>query len=220
MPTSGERIRQLRILKNLSQQELSSDLGYKTYTTVSKWESDASLPPGKELKKLAAYFEVSTDYLLGLDECESNYLINEIQNTVEVNFIESLNAGYLYTSEPTDDNTVSTIEVPNHILTEDPDKYFAIKVRTDSMNRIINSGDTIIVLDYNKINNPIHNTGDIIIVNINGEYRLEHLRMTDSTIHLEPFSYLDGFETITYSKEEFNNLEILGKVIYTFRIFN
>ena len=37
MPTSGERIRKLRILRNLSQQELSHDLGYKTYTTVSKW---------------------------------------------------------------------------------------------------------------------------------------------------------------------------------------
>lgn len=220
MPTSGERIRQLRILKNLSQQELSRDLGYKTYTTVSKWESDASLPPGKELKKLANYFEVSTDYLLGLDNYDSKYLVNEIQNTVEVNFIESLNAGYLYTNGSNDDKIVPTIEVPNYVLTEDPDKYFAIKVRTDSMNRIINSGDNIIVLDYNKIDHPIHNTGDIIIVNINGEYKLEHLRMTDSTVHLEPFSYLDGFETITYSKEEFNNLEILGKVIYAFRIFN
>jgi Predicted transcriptional regulators len=103
MPTSGERIRQLRILKNLSQQELSHDLGYKTYTTVSKWESDASLPPGKELKKLANYFEVSTDYLLGLDNYDSKYLVNEIQNTVEVNFIESLNAGYLYTNGSNDD---------------------------------------------------------------------------------------------------------------------
>lgn len=221
MPTSGERIRKLRILRNLSQQELSHDLGYKTYTTVSKWESDASLPPGKELKKLATYFEVSTDYLLGLDNYPSNYLVNEMQNTVEVNFIESLSAGYLYTDSSNNKNQeLPTIQIPNHILTEDPDKYFVIKLRTDSLNRIINSGDNIVVLNYSKINDPIHNTGDIVIVKINGEYKLEHLRVTDSTVHLEPYSYLDGFETITYSKKEFNNLEVIGKVIYAFRIFN
>lgn len=221
MTTSGERIRQLRVLKNLSQQELSHDLGYKTYTTVSKWESDASLPPGKELKKLATYFQVSTDFLLGLDNYPSSYVLNEMQNTVEINFIESINAGYLYTTGPNEDmKELPTVQVPIHILTEDPDKYFVIKVRTDSMNRMINSGDNIVVLNYNKIEHPIHNTGDIIIVKIDNEYKLEHLRMTDSTVHLEPFSYLDGFETLTYSKKEFKHLEIIGKVVYAFRIFN
>ena len=117
MPTSGERIRKLRILKKLSQQELSHDLGYKTYTTISKWESDASLPPGKELKKLATYFEVTTDYLLGLDNFPSNYLINETAYTVEVNFIESLNAGYLYINGSNySRQKLPTIQIPQQIL--------------------------------------------------------------------------------------------------------
>lgn len=221
MTTSGERIRQLRVLKNLSQQELSHDLGYKTYTTVSKWESNASLPPGKELKKLATYFQVSTDFILGLDNYPSSYVLNEMQNTVEINFIESISSGYLYTNGYDEDTKeLPTVQVPNHILTEDPDKYFVIKVRTDSMNRMINSGDSIVVLNYNMLEHPIHNTGDIIIVKIDNEYKLEYLRMTDSTVHLEPFSYLDGFETLTYSKKEFEDLEVIGKVIYAFRIFN
>jgi len=220
MPTSGERIKELRILNNLSQQELSKDLGYKTYTTVSKWESDASLPPGKELKKLATYFKVSTDYLLGLDDYTSNYLVDQVNNTIELNFIESISAGYLYMNNTNDHSKLQKIEVPSYILKEDPDKYFVVKVRTDSMNRIINNGDNIVVLDYNKIENPVYNTGDIIIVMINGEYKLEHLRMTDSTVYLEPYSYLDGFETISYTKEEFKDMEVLGKVVYAFRVFN
>ena len=221
MTTSGERIRQLRVLKNLSQQELSHDLGYKTYTTVSKWESNASLPPGKELKKLATYFQVSTDFILGLDNYPSSFVLNDLHNTVEIYFIESISAGYLYTNGYDEDTIeLPTVQVPNHILTEDPDKYFVIKVRTDSMNRMINSGDSIVVLNYNMLEHPIHNTGDIIIVKIDNEYKLEYLRMTDSTVHLEPFSYLDGFETLTYSKKEFEDLEVIGKVIYAFRIFN
>lgn len=43
-------------------------LGYKNYTTVSKWESGDSLPRGKELKLLAEIFNISTDYMLGIEK--------------------------------------------------------------------------------------------------------------------------------------------------------
>src|SRR5699024_3499247 len=96
MKTSGERIKRLRLTNNVSQQELSADLGYKTYTTVSKWESDSSLPPGKELIKLATYFDVSTDYLLGLDIYPSEYVTDDNQDVTELDYIESNSEKYLY----------------------------------------------------------------------------------------------------------------------------
>lgn len=63
----AQRLKKLRAGKNLTQTELAEMLGYKNYTTVSKWESGDSLPRGKELKLLAEIFDISTDYLLGLD---------------------------------------------------------------------------------------------------------------------------------------------------------
>lgn len=66
METLGKRIRSLREQKNWTQTELSQELGMKTYTTVSKWENDENFPKGKDLKKLAELFNVSSDYLLGL----------------------------------------------------------------------------------------------------------------------------------------------------------
>ncbi len=61
-------IAELRARKGkMSQRELSEMLEMKTYTTVSKWESDDNFPKGRDLKKLAEIFNVSSDYLLGLD---------------------------------------------------------------------------------------------------------------------------------------------------------
>lgn len=62
----GQRIKHLRNSHDLSQTQLAELLGYKNYTTVTKWEKGENLPRGKELKMMAEYFKVSTDYILGL----------------------------------------------------------------------------------------------------------------------------------------------------------
>ncbi|MDU1715123.1 MAG: helix-turn-helix domain-containing protein [Streptococcus vestibularis] len=64
----AKRLKNLRETKNLTQTELAEMLGYKNYTTVSKWESGDSLPRGKELKLLAEIFNISTDYMLGIEK--------------------------------------------------------------------------------------------------------------------------------------------------------
>lgn len=66
MEQLGDRIRKLRESRNMTQTELSEILGMKTYTTVSKWEKNENFPKGKDLKKLAEIFNVTSDYLLGL----------------------------------------------------------------------------------------------------------------------------------------------------------
>ena len=68
MKQLGDRIRKLRESRNMTQTELSEILGMKTYTTVSKWEKNENFPKGKDLKKLAEIFNVTSDYLLGLSD--------------------------------------------------------------------------------------------------------------------------------------------------------
>lgn len=70
MEQLGGRIRKLRESRNMTQTELSEILGMKTYTTVSKWEKNENFPKGKDLKKLAEIFNVTSDYLLGLSDTE------------------------------------------------------------------------------------------------------------------------------------------------------
>lgn len=60
----GIKIYELRKKKDVTQDELASELGV-TAAAVSKWENGYSLPDILMLCQLADYFQVSTDELLG-----------------------------------------------------------------------------------------------------------------------------------------------------------
>ena len=61
----AQRLKELRKLNGLSQATLSSLLGV-TQQAVGKWETGRSTPDPQTLARVAAYFKVSTDYLLGV----------------------------------------------------------------------------------------------------------------------------------------------------------
>lgn len=60
----GERLRELREDKGLRQEDVGALFGFGK-STVSQWESGKSQPEFKIVVKLADYFNVSVDYLLG-----------------------------------------------------------------------------------------------------------------------------------------------------------
>jgi len=60
------RIRELREQHGLQQKNLAIDLGV-SQPTVSDWENGRKVPSAKSTAKLADYFGVSVDYLLGRD---------------------------------------------------------------------------------------------------------------------------------------------------------
>ncbi|MGI2329699.1 helix-turn-helix domain-containing protein [Planococcus sp. YIM B11945] len=62
-----DRIRKLRDKENLSREDFAKALGV-TYDAMSKYETGKRRPDYETLQKIADYFNVSTDYLLGRDE--------------------------------------------------------------------------------------------------------------------------------------------------------
>ena len=63
----GEQIKSLRMCKGLNQVELAKIFGV-TKQSVSNWENENIMPSVDMLIKIANFFNVSTDYLLGLTE--------------------------------------------------------------------------------------------------------------------------------------------------------
>ena len=63
----GIRLKELRTEKKLSQAQLGERLSV-SQDTVSLWEKSKSLPPVEAIIELAALFEVSADYLLGIKD--------------------------------------------------------------------------------------------------------------------------------------------------------
>lgn len=60
------RVRDLRKARNITQVQLARTLCVSKQS-VSNWENDNILPSIEMLVRIAKYFSVSTDYLLGLD---------------------------------------------------------------------------------------------------------------------------------------------------------
>lgn len=60
----SQRLKELRNRKGLSQSALADILG-RTQQAIGKWEVGKAEPDGATLSKLASFFNVSVDYLLG-----------------------------------------------------------------------------------------------------------------------------------------------------------
>ena len=85
------RIRQLREKRGLMQVRLATDLGI-TQQMLSKYERDVTLIKVDVLKKMAKYFNVTTDYLLGISDVKRdltgqirmNETLDEYYDLIEV----------------------------------------------------------------------------------------------------------------------------------------
>ena len=64
MKIFAERLLELRKEKNVSQAKLAKDVNV-SFSVVCYWETDRSEITAPNLVKLADYFDVSVDYLLG-----------------------------------------------------------------------------------------------------------------------------------------------------------
>lgn len=73
------RIKELRKKRGLMQQRLASELGI-TQQMLSKYEGDVTLIKVDVLKKIAKYFNVTTDYLLGVSDVKRDLQRQMIMN--------------------------------------------------------------------------------------------------------------------------------------------
>jgi len=69
----GKNIRYLRKKRGLSQEQLADKLGYKSFTTIQKWESGVAEPSVMVVKKLADMFNVNMVNMTTVDiEAQEN----------------------------------------------------------------------------------------------------------------------------------------------------
>ena len=83
------RIKELRAERKISQEKLAKEIGMSR-SAVSMWEIDASEPDNEMLDKLANYFHVTTDYLLGRETPKPEFHIGDkiIMNDETVKALE------------------------------------------------------------------------------------------------------------------------------------
>jgi len=73
MNITGSILKNLRIKKNITLEQLATEINEKfdinlTRSMLSKWETSKVAPVYDHLKRLASYYGVTTDFLLGFDQ--------------------------------------------------------------------------------------------------------------------------------------------------------
>lgn len=109
MSTFGKRFKELRKRDNLTQ-DMAAKIFHVDKSALSKWENDKNGADNEMLQKIANYFNVSLDYLLGRSNEPHILVNNENKNNKKINeiiddFETALNNAIMLNGEKMDEKT-------------------------------------------------------------------------------------------------------------------
>lgn len=181
------RLRQVREKNEMLQRDVANFLGIST-SAYGFYETGARSMSAETAKKLAEFFNVSVDYLLGLDT--NNKRLLPVLGTVK--------AGYNYLAEQ---NIIDYINPYMEI--SEPENFFGLLVKGDSMSPKFDDGDYVIV----HKTDGCFESGKICVVLINGdEATIKKVIKTEDGIELCAFN--PYYPVKKYTFEEIKKLEI------------
>ncbi|HCV2130658.1 TPA: LexA family transcriptional regulator [Staphylococcus aureus] len=206
-------IKEIRLNNRLSKVEMARKLDVSE-GTIRMWESGRTEPRMGMVEKISSLFNVSKGYLLGEIE---EIVLPEFDSEIEVPYFGKVSAGNF--EEVAIDN--EKLKVPPLAFNgRKPSECIALKINGDSMNKILANGSYIIVHDYRKSCDHKLSSNDILVLRLGGEYTVKRVRRTETKLHLDPVSYSDEFKTNSYDLDSIDEIEVIGKVIYNYRIFD
>lgn len=206
----NERIKELRLQLGLNKVEMAKKIGVSE-GTVRSWENNVNEPRMGMVEKISNIFGVSKNWLVGFGE-----EIEVSSDEVDIDYYGQASAGN-FEQVSVDDGT---LKVPRSIFKGiDPEDCFGLKVNGDSMNKILSNGSYIVVQDYRYGNSPEPKTSDVLVIRNGGDHTIKRVRRTETKIHFEPESYINEFKTDTYDLDFSDDIEIIGRVIYNYRMF-
>lgn len=205
------RIRMRELRENAgykSQQAFATAFGTKQ-STIANWESGVRTPRYPTLQRLADFFGVSVDYLLGREEItpsqEKNLTIPNILPLPEAKKIPLL--GEIACGDPilATENISEWLQIDANIRAN-----FALRCKGDSMiNARIFDGDIVYIHQQ-----PIVENGEIaavIVSDINTEATLKRVYVYDDHVVLEAENPM--YKPLVFWGADIQKVKILGKAV-------
>lgn len=192
------RIKELRLSKAIKQVDFAKMLGV-SQATVSGWESEKYQPDRDTLIKMASYFDVSVDYLIG-----NSPVKKEKKKGVQIPVLGEVRAGYPMEAV---ENIIDYEEIDEDMAHRG--EFFALRIKGDSMEPRFVEGDVVIVRKQQTAD-----SGDIVVALVNGDSAtIKKLKRHQNGITLVPSN--SAYEPMYYSNEEIMEMpvNILGKVV-------
>lgn len=193
METMGERIKRLRQLKGITQEDLAKIVGLQR-GAIAKYEIGiVENMKQTTIKKMADYFGVKPSYLMCLED-KTDELGNPV---VEVPILGTVKAGYDYLAQ---ENWIGTIDISKKLA--ETGEFFALKIHGDSMFPVFIENDTVVVRKQDDFEN-----GDIVVALINGEEAtVKKGKKSDNSILLQPLN--TNYEPLIFTKEEMKTIPV------------
>lgn len=203
----ADRLRDARKAKRYSQTEVSRMLGV-TQQAVGKWETGRSTPDPQTVARLAEILDTTADALLGLQQAPAaapavgrNAFSRYTESLVPV--VGTVRAGYGALAFEEDYGK-------EYASVKDPQNYFYLVVKGDSMEPRISDGDLALVHRQSTLEN-----GDlgVLVYGSDGEGTLKKYIQRGNSVILHPFN--PAYEELVIKGEELDHLYIAGKVVET-----
>lgn len=193
----GNRIKLLREEKKIRQDELAKVLSISP-SAVGMYERDEREPNDEITLKLAEYFGVSTDYLLGKsDNRNSDIPVSKIP------ILGTVKAGYDWLAE---ENIIDYITLKENI--PNVDEYYALRITGDSMLPLLAEGDLVIVHDQDDVE-----SGQTAVILINGEEAtVKKVVKTNEGIELHAMNPYYPVKKFTFEDMQRIPVKIIGRV--------
>ncbi|QEX30717.1 helix-turn-helix domain-containing protein [Staphylococcus lugdunensis] len=195
-----------RLMKenNLDRKKLSNDLKVK-YTTLSDWINAKTYPRIDKIELLADYFNVTKADLV--EDKERQVL--ETLPVKKIPVVSKISAGLPIYSE---ENLIDYIYFATNKLNSDKEE-FGLKVSGDSMDKIFQDGDIVVVEKDSVVEN-----GQLGVIMINGyNATVKRIRYNGNQIILIPESNNQEHLPQVYGKDD--EIKIIGRVVASQKLF-
>ncbi len=212
MTSFGDRFKDLRLEKNLTQQQLA-EMFYTKKSSISRYENNLQIPEIDSLQKFADFFHVSIDYLL----CRSNIKNGELLKTAYLpkKIVELPILGVVRAGEPlyAQQNLLGYSSIDAALVPSG--ECFYLRVKGDSMNMSnIVDNQLVMIRRQQEVEN-----GEIALVLVGDEdATIKKLYRSDATITLMPHSSNPEYPPRIINLEK-DTFRVIGKVVGTFISF-
>jgi repressor LexA len=203
----GERIKEARIRKGLTQEELANLLGYKSKSSVAHIENGRDIPRTMVVK-LAEVLDTTPSYLMGWDdpapvrEPLSATPFHPDQMT-PIPVIGKVAAGYTCLAE----QYIEGYALADPESMTDGYEYFWLRVTGDSMEPDIQEGDLVLV----RVQETVE-SGDCAVVLVDEEDGLVK-NIEIGRDHVTLYSKNPSYPPRVFVREDANRVRIVGKVV-------
>ena len=204
-------LRKLRKDKGLSMKELGVIVGVAE-STISLYENNKRQPDNATLGRLADFFGVSVDYLLGRDETKNPPNVYDVDGIVVYEEIGTICAGFNGSINET--LTGDKVDIPLSMISGGhKDDYFVLRVQGNSMYPRLLEGDRILCKRCSSVD-----SGSFAVVLYDGECAtVKKVNYVNGENWLELIPINPEYATKRIEGTELEQCRILGKVVKLIR---